>query len=77
MQVIVNISMSGPGGSWRKGQRYECSEAEAARLVASGAASPVPESEPEPKPKAAAKKRSKRVSKAVVEPSERAVSRKG
>jgi hypothetical protein len=60
MRVRVLVSMSGPGGSWRSGDPYDCSEAEAGRLIAAGTAEPW----------------GGEIEAAAVEPPERAVSRK-
>ena len=68
MKVIIEISLSGPSGSWAPGQEYECDKAEAERLVAAGIAKHIEGVKPG---------RSRRVSKATAEPSERAVSREG
>jgi hypothetical protein len=59
MRVRLKTSLS--GGLGRKGQEFDCSEAEAERLIASGLAEPL---------------RMAAVEAAAVEPPEQAVSRK-
>jgi hypothetical protein len=57
VEVKLTVPMAGPAGSWGKGARYECANAdEAKRLIEAGYAVPVVEAKVERAIKQSAKK---------------------